>query len=430
MGLKSASVRRTRQRGAALLIFMLIAIIAALSFLLNNLITRSAARDNLTTMQTLAQAKEALIGWSAFRASTGVTGTPGMLPCPEDTTLIGLPTEGSALASCSNSVPVVGRLPWRTLGLPDLRDDAGEKLWYALSPGFRNSPINSDTPAQLTIDGIASSAVAIIFSAGPPLSGQSRPLPTAATPPDVTQYLDLVNSSGSSSFVSTGSAGLFNDRIIAVTHRDLFNVVEKRVGREVRQALLNHFCGVGNFNDTGACITGGGNRFFPRPADFNDPTCLGFAVIGVGGCLSGVVNNAGRIPANPVIAWEPAALSLLRGTIVSVPPNWFQANGWRELVYYAVANACIDGTVDCNGAGKLTVNQPPGTPALNQRAVIVVAGRTLSTTIPAQDRSTVVKKLSITNYLEDENLAPLDDVYTRPPINPNTPFNDQVFMLP
>lgn len=421
MGLKSASARRIRQRGAALLIFMLITVIATLSFFLNKLVTRSSARDNLTTMQTLAQAKEALIGWSAANATV-----PGRLPCPEDTTLIGSPNEGSALSPCSNSLPVVGRLPWRTLGLPDLRDDAGEKLWYALSPGFRNSPINSDSPAQLIVDGIANSAVAIIFSAGPPLSGQSRPVPTAATPPDVTQYLDLVNSSGSASFVSTGGAGLLNDRMVAVTHRDLFNVVEKRVGREVRKALLDYFCGAGLFDESGACTAGGGHRFFPRPAYFNDLTCLGTLDI-VADCISGVVNNAGRIPANPVSPWD--TLSLMRGTTAS-SADWFQRNSWRELVYYAVANACIDGTVDCNGAGKLTVNQPSATPALNQRAVIIVAGRALSTTIPAQDRSTAVKKLISTNYLEDENLVPLDDVYTRPPTNPNTPFNDQVFMLP
>jgi len=414
-----------RQRGAALLIFTLIIVIAALSFLLNRLAIRSTARDDQATMQTLALAKEALIGWSASYPSR-----PGMLPCPEDTTLIGLPTEGSASSTCPYNSPQVGRLPWRTLGLPDLRDDAGEKLWYALSPGFRTSPINSDTPAQLTVDGITNSAVAIIFSPGAALSGQNRPVPTATTPPDIRQYLDLLNNSGTGNFVSTGGAGLFNDRMIVVTHRDLFNVVEKRVAREVRHALLDYFCGVGDFTDSGACKSAGGNRFFPRPADFSQTTCLGTLAIPSGSCTGGTTNNAGRVPANPVIQWQDSnALSLMRGTIFSTP-NWFQINGWRELVYYAVANACIDGTVDCNGTGKLTVNQPPGPPATNQRAVIIVAGRALSTTTPAQDRSSNINRLNSANYLEDENLSPLDDVYTRLPADSNAPFNDQVFTLP
>lgn len=414
-----------RQRGAALLIFMLIIVISVLGFLLSRLAIRSTARGDQETMQTLALAKEALIGWSASHPSK-----PGMLPCPEDPTFIGNPLkEGDANPNCTSPNPVVGRLPWRTLGLSDLRDDAGERLWYALSPGFRTSPINSNTPAQLTVDDIANSAVAIIFSPGPPLPGQSRPIPTAAAPPDVRQYLDLLNPS-IDRFVSTGDAGVFNDRMIVVTHRDLFNVVEKRVGREVRHALLDYFCGVENFDDAGDCIASGGNRFFPRPANFSETTCLGASAIPTGSCISGTANNAGRVPANPATPWtDQNTLSLMRGTIASTP-NWFQINGWRELVYYAVANACIDGTVDCNGTGKLTVNQPTGTPAANQKAVIIVAGRALSTTIPAQDRSSNINKLSSTNYLEDENLTPLDDIYTRLPANSNTPFNDQVFTLP
>lgn len=410
-----------QQRGAALLIFMLIFVTISLSLLLSRLGSITPAPRNESTMQTLAQAKEALIGWSAADPTR-----PGKLPCPEDTDLIGTASEGRALSSCSNSLPQVGRLPWRTLGLPDLRDDEGERLWYALSPGFRNSPINSETPAQLTVDTIPDSAVAIIFSAGAALPGQIRPVPTAAAPPDVAQYLDMLNNSGTGSFITTGSAGLFNDRMTIISARDLFNVVEKRVAREVRQALLNHFCGTGNTNEDGSCIAAGGNRFFPRPARFNDPTCLGTTGIDTD-CNSGIGNNAGRIPANPSIPWSPP-LSLLRGTITSTP-NWFQVNAWREQVYYAVAPACIDGTFDCDGTGKLTVNQPPASPAPNQRVVIIVTGKPLSTTSPPQDRS-IPHKINSANYLEDENLSPLDDVYTRPPTNPSTPFNDQVFMLP
>lgn len=45
------------------------------------------------------------------------------LPCPD-----GAGTEGVAAASC----PVVSRgwLPWRSLGLPALRDQSGTCLWY------------------------------------------------------------------------------------------------------------------------------------------------------------------------------------------------------------------------------------------------------------------------------------------------------------
>ncbi len=234
-----------RQRGAALLIFMLIGAIAALSLFLNRLVTRSTITNNQATMQTLAMAKEAIIGWSASRNTT-----PGMLPCPEDTTLIGNPlTEGTALLSCGNSLQV-GRLPWRTLKLPQLRDETGEPLWYALSPGFRTSPINGNTIAQLTVDGTPNSAAAIIFSPGAPLAGQNRPLPTSALPPNVAQYLDGINNTGTTSFVTTGAPGVFNDRLVTITRSDLFRAVNRRILSEIRgdgaTGLLNYYSANGN----------------------------------------------------------------------------------------------------------------------------------------------------------------------------------------
>ena len=412
------------QEGAALLVFLLVTVITALSFLLNRLPSSRPANIDPTTAANLALAKEAVIGWSASHDKT-----PGMLPCPADESLIGTTNEGQAKSSCANGLPHIGRLPWRTLGLPRLRDASGEQLWYALSPGFRNDPINSDNPAQLSVDGISGSAVAIIFAAGPPLPGQNRPEPTATKAPDITQYLEDINSdTGSSSYVTKSSTTAFNDRLLIISARDLFSAVEKRVAREVRLGLLNFFCGVSNFTESGACIAAGGNRYFPRPADFNDSTCLGSGAIPLSNCKSGVSNNSGRVPANPGMDWEPP-LSLLRGTIFS-SPNWFQKNGWREHVFYAVANACIDGTSDCNGTGMLTVNRPPQPPSPHQSVVIIVGGSALSTTEPAQKRSTSLEKNTLANYLEDENLTTLDNIYLVQPTSPDTPFNDRLFSIP
>src|SRR5258708_29066232 len=43
----------------------------------------------------------------------------------------------------------IGRIPWKTLGIDDLRDASGERLWYALAHNFRKlsgtTVINSDT---------------------------------------------------------------------------------------------------------------------------------------------------------------------------------------------------------------------------------------------------------------------------------------------
>ena len=97
---------------------------------------------------------------------------------------------------------VIGRLPWRTLGLEPLRDGHGECLWYRrftaatsapASPGL--PPMNWDSLSHLDIvvaNGTAALAstlasaherpVAVIFSPGPPLTGpESRPDPEATT---------------------------------------------------------------------------------------------------------------------------------------------------------------------------------------------------------------------------------------------------------
>jgi hypothetical protein len=245
MGRNHISVFFARQRGAALLLFMLLGVIAATSLLLHRLSSRTTASGNQATMQTLALAKEALIGWSASHSTT-----PGMLPCPEDTAFIGSSSEGQAQIGCSNVLPSVGRLPWRTLKLPQLRDDAGETLWYALSPGFRAAPINGNSLGQLTVDGAPNSAVAIVFSPGAPLPSQSRPLPTSALPPNVAQYLDGINNTGMGSFSTTGATGLFNDRLLTITRENLFSAANRRILSTLRgdaaTGLGNYYTSNGN----------------------------------------------------------------------------------------------------------------------------------------------------------------------------------------
>ncbi|WP_413437432.1 hypothetical protein ACFDAU_13595 [Sulfuriferula sp. GW1] len=218
-----------RQQRGALLILLVIALGVLAVTLFVGMLSSSAIqneRDKKTAV-ALAEAKTALIGWSASRSSNTSNYTPGQLPCPEDLSLIGLPTEGTAASSCT--LPASGRLPWKTLKIGDIRDGYGEKLWYAISNGFRSSPINSMTQAQLTVDGVPNSAVAIIFSAGPPIAGQVRPIPTASSPPLISNYLEGSNNDGDNQFVTQGPAGTFNDKLLTVTHHDLFSVVERRI---------------------------------------------------------------------------------------------------------------------------------------------------------------------------------------------------------
>ena len=136
-----------RQHGAALLTFMLIFFLAATTWVLAQ---RNVAgvRNELdkSTASALAQAKDALIG----RAATD-NNRPGSLPCPD------VDNDGVADSNFGNCIDYIGRLPWKTLDLPELLDGNGDRLWYALSAKLRDNPaaqpINPLQVLQLTLDG-------------------------------------------------------------------------------------------------------------------------------------------------------------------------------------------------------------------------------------------------------------------------------------
>lgn len=215
-----------RQKGA-----VLIAILAVLGMAAVYLFVRQLSANQLkisrgqNTETALALAKDALIG----RAVTD-DNRPGSLPCPDLITNIpgkNVPGDGKADMLVGNHCPsYVGWLPWRTLGLPDLRDASGERLWYALSPSLRDDdsaqPINSSTTGDLTI-GITSQIAAVVFAPGPPLPGQARPSNNVA------DYLDGSNSDGDGDYVAGPSSDSFNDRLIFISRDELFRAVAKRV---------------------------------------------------------------------------------------------------------------------------------------------------------------------------------------------------------
>lgn len=247
------------QSGIALLFFLFLILGVGATLVLS---ATSASRQQLDqeakSQIALRQAKEAIIAWSVTHRTT-----PGRLPCPEDTSLIGSANEGSALSSCSNAAIQIGRLPWRTLGLNNSGDATGEVLWYILSPGFRSvPPIGSVgiSIGQLQLDGAANSAAALIIAPGAPLSGQTRTLPSAGSPPSRTDYLDMGNASGSA-FISAGPSNSFNDQVLSITSQELFQAMNFRVLAEIRGAfdlqngLRRHYNDNGSFPPNGTSLS-------------------------------------------------------------------------------------------------------------------------------------------------------------------------------
>jgi hypothetical protein len=268
------------------------------------------------TSAALALAKQALVG-----RATADSSLPGSLPCPDLKTQIAgtnVPDDGIAdLFAGTNCPSYIGRLPWRTLGLPDLRDADGERLWYALSSNFRDFAsvvtINDSTPGTLSVAGNAPAAniAAIVFAAGAPLAGQSRG--GSADRNNVVNFLDGANAAGGSAFVSQSANSAFNDRLIVVTVADLMAVVEKRVAFEITTALNKYFLA---------------NSVLPAAASAHDATCQRTGDRNL--CLPAGSTASGILPRNlgPGTGWPGVTF-----------PAWFDAN-WRTSVGYAVAPEC------------------------------------------------------------------------------------------
>ncbi|MCZ7654579.1 MAG: hypothetical protein M5R42_10320 [Rhodocyclaceae bacterium] len=202
-GRRSKSPTR-KQRGAALLIFFLLLVMAGLGYLVSGLSPESVeVRRAQQNQEAMLQAREALIGYALqYREQQLAQGQPGQvygyLPLPDLGTTrnnnVGCVIEGCDAANFAGnalSTTVIGRLPWRTLGLEPLRDGNGECLWYAVSGSHQRqqlaTPMNWDSLAHLDIvvaDGTAALSsvltsaherpVVVIFSPGPPLPGQDR----------------------------------------------------------------------------------------------------------------------------------------------------------------------------------------------------------------------------------------------------------------
>jgi hypothetical protein len=240
--------------------------------------------------KVLQDAKTALIGYVATQTATAGQNDPGSLPCPEAPGYVGDPTqEGIAAGNCT--LPAVGRLPWRTLGINKPLDAASEPLWYVVSPGWAkpssgvNTVINSNTLGQITVDGIE--AVAVIIAPGERLNilasancvarNQARSVPSPAI--DFRDYLDCHNATPADlTFTSSDPVGPFNDQVLAVTAVEILPVIEAAVAsrfeRELAPLIHNAYSNADGNNPNPAWnITW---PVLPFAAPFGNPTTANF----------------------------------------------------------------------------------------------------------------------------------------------------------
>ena len=321
------------------------------------------AQKNAETEAALAQVKQAMIGWSAARTPTAISPNirPGELPCPD------IDNDGLDDACAPGAI---GRVPWKTLGIPEPRDGSGETLWYAIAGPFRykytptTPPITSDTLGNLTVyQGSSattqtSQAIAVLFAPGPPLGTQARGTTTAlcsTTGTTIQQrncaanYLESTgggnNAQSGGPYIQATASGTFNDRVLAITNADLMPLVEQRVAREM-MAILEKYraaTGVYPWSDLSDGNSNSGYSHPRVPCGTAQPTDWG----------------SGGTPALP--DW------LANGCTNPV-------TGWTSVVYYAVARNLLEGggatCITCS-ASTLTV-----TNSGNQIADLCLTGGT------------------------------------------------------
>jgi hypothetical protein len=233
-----------KQCGATLMAMLAVLIMGAAWFTvtaISNPIDRTA-QERTHNAAILQEAKTALVGYVAHHAAMAAENDPGALPCPEAAGNIGTALEGIAAGNCT--LPAVGRLPWRTLGLDKWRDAAGEPLWYVVSAGWgkpnaaTNTVINSNSTGQMTLDGTGD-VVALIIAPGRPLQVsaspscvarvQRRSAPSPAI--DFRDYLECDNATmpADAIFASTGATDSFNDQVLSVTGAEALPAIEAAV---------------------------------------------------------------------------------------------------------------------------------------------------------------------------------------------------------
>ncbi len=248
---------RNSQHGMALLILVFFLSLVATAYVVHSLSSVGIKNErDKKTAAALAEAKVALIGWSASHATM-----PGALPCPDLN--IAAANNGSSSA-CTNTTGIIGRLPWKALGIGDVRDGDGECLWYAVSPIYRNTilvtsrnsvvnRLNNTVPGTIVVrnsNGVnlpapVNPVIAVIISPGAPLAGQSRNSAVSTQcggNNTASNYLDSANGVNNSTgnvsgtnyiFTAGASSSTFNDKVIYITAEELYRPVRKRMVKEI-----------------------------------------------------------------------------------------------------------------------------------------------------------------------------------------------------
>ena len=299
------------QRGLVVLVLVIFIAMSAVAYFMTVFSPEKIQhRQVVSTTNSLEKAKDALLAYAWARADTVTPslqpGRFGFLPCPANTN-----GEGNSMGNCgARNEAALGWFPWRSLGLPPLRDESGTCLLYAVSGSYKFSPsahmLNEDSYGMFqvvdesmnVVQGVNSEdrVVAIVFAAGKALPGQARNY-NAGTQcgndaDNFDAYLDVFGSVNNSNVnsgapdridqfihattesMSDDAAIPHNDRFVTITReelwpeimrRDIFDAAVTTGGSQVRrvtEALARCLAQYGNDNTNSRLP-------YPAPLDLN-----------------------------------------------------------------------------------------------------------------------------------------------------------------
>lgn len=455
---------RHRQSGAALLIMMLVVLAASTAILVNRLGNANlGSAKTAKTVAALGAARAALLAYAATEPDR-VPGAPVRLPCPDIDGTGGFADGEAHDTSCGAAgVNVIGRLPWRTLGMDPKKDAGAACLWYAVSGDYKAATgadaelLNPDTAGQFRVFDADTGAlvngaspeerpVAVVFAPGEAIGGQVRSaadVTGCSATFDPAQYLDAALGIDNAALAGTPdglddlalaavASPAHNDRAVFIRQDDLAAAVNLRHDYDDTM----HDLGLA----VSACIaeyarnnSGGATDYrLPWPApialpDYRSP-----------GSYDDVnsVALAGRVP--DLVDDSTAEIGNALGAVLSscdvaAVPSWTTemqdrwAN-WKDHFFYVVSpsfapmasvpTGCID-CISVNGGGQ-------------NAAVVLFAGPALAgqtRTMPPNDPDT---RQDITNYLEGLNAAAFP--FSAGPLDlasalPTAAFNDRLFCI-
>lgn len=429
-----------RQRGAALLLMMLAVLVAATAMLVSSLNSNAfQARRASATQDVLSRARNAVIDYASVFSELN-PGMPLQLPCPDlDDT--GSTIEGEAhTGNCGGRYQtVIGRLPWRTLGIDALRDSSYSCLWYVVSGSHKGAAantaelINPDTHGQLLLYDLQTGAVvdgqspelrpvALIFAPLEPLSGQSRTtLPggnTQCKPGFVaSDFLESDAGTGVSNnsvsgaadsieefVVAQGPSIVVNDRVAVIGRADIEAALSRRPDYVTQMRALSTLVGqcvarYGKHNSAGV-----DDRRLPwaaafQLADYRPDAAYNDVASALSGRLPDDVDDSGAATGNGIARvisdCDPAEVPGWNAHYLAL---W---QHWKDHFFYVVA----DSHAPSAGAAPTCGNCFAVNGAGQYAAVILFAGARLAglgqtRNAPPIDTDT---KQSPVNYLEGAN---------------------------